>query len=96
MRKLTARMNEQESPGKSITKSRTNISQSGATEAQTQLDLPPESQTTGIRDLEIANIRPEDLPVFKEDTGVEELRRKLDFEDDAFKSSVNVVRGGGG
>jgi len=27
MRKLTARMNQQESPGKSITKSRTNLSQ---------------------------------------------------------------------
>jgi len=24
------------------------------------------------------------------------LRRKLDFEDDAFKSNINVVRGGGG
>jgi|LakMenEpi03Aug12_release.lakeMendotaPanAssembly.Ray.scaffolds.fasta_scaffold3778358_1 hypothetical protein len=44
----------------------------------------------------MANLRPEDLPVFKEDTGVDELRRKIDFGEDGFKSNVNVVRGGGG
>lgn len=58
--------------------------------------MPPDSQATGIRDLEIAHLRPEDLPVFKEDTGIDESRRKIDFDEDGFKSNVNVVRGGGG
>jgi hypothetical protein len=38
----------------------------------------------------------QDLAVFRDENNFEKVKKKLDFGEDAFKSNVNVVRGGGG